>query len=518
MEGKHTGMSRSLGYGLLLIILCLVPWRFQAGQANQIKRPNQTTSKPPGQEVDPDDVIRINTTMVNSPVLVLGRNGKLVPNLQRDDFAIFEDGVQQTIAHFSAVNAPFTLAILIDNSRSTAADLEEVQDAAISLVDNMRTNDRALVASFSGKIKVLAEPTSDHEVLKLAIRSCRPEGNSPVYDAIAFVLEQLAKIPGRTALVLFSDGVDNASVHATYESTLQLIEKTRALIFPVQFNTYTESEGQKKAPVGSGFSREDYLRADAYLHQAAALSGTGVYPAQDISDLERAVSKISDELHNEYSIGYYPSKPISDAVERTIEVRTVLPQLVVKSRRSYSVEPSGEVKRFSKRVSGTASPANGQGSIPVTRTSDEPKLQLNARWICKSATSDLDLAVVKEGFVALCPKSDRQADQTNAWFVRPPGKIETMCKGFITWQGQEIAAAPIPSGYVVTSETASPLCSQSSTPANKNNAWVIQTPDTTNVVCKGFILPRGYVMVRETMVTGCPSKGSHQNAWTIRRK
>src|SRR5262249_29416481 len=94
-------LSRSIGYGLLLIFVCLIPYHYQASQ-NQTKQPTQSPTKP-GQEVDPDDVIRINTTMVNSPVLVLGRNGRLVPNLQRDDFVIFEDGVQQTIAHFSSV-------------------------------------------------------------------------------------------------------------------------------------------------------------------------------------------------------------------------------------------------------------------------------------------------------------------------------------------------------------------------------------------------------------------------------
>jgi VWFA-related protein len=508
-QRQAIALQNYFGYGLLLILVCLIPCRFQASQ-NQTK----PTTKP-GQEVDPDDVIRINTTMVNSPVLVLGRNGRLIPNLQRDDFAIFEDGVKQTIAHFSTVSAPFTIAILIDNSRSTASDLEEVQDAAVSLVDNMRPNDRALVISFSAKIKVLAEPTSDHDVLKRAIRNCRSEGSTAVYDAFTLVLTQhLDRIAGRTAMVVFSDGVDNASVHDSYESALQLIAKTRVVIFPVQFNTAMALERQKNAPVGSGFSREDYLRADAFLHQVAALSGTGVYPAQDISDLETAVGKISDELHNEYSLGYYPSKPISGNEERRIEVRTRLPQLVVVARTSYSLDPSGAVQRLSKRVNET----NSEGSIPVSRTSDEPKLGLNSRWICKSANSDMGLAVVKEGFVALCPKSDRQIDQTNAWFVRPPGKIETMCKGFMTWQGREIAGAPIPSGYVVTSETNSPLCSKSALPENKNNAWVVQTPDTTDAVCKGFNLPRGYVMIKETTVAGCPSRGTNSNAWIIRRK
>jgi hypothetical protein len=123
VEGKHTSHV-PLHWIWAIAHICLpdsVPLSGKS-ESNQTTDTNRTK---PGQEVDPDDVIRINTTMVNSPVLVLGRNGRLVPNLQRDDFVIFEDGVQQTIAHFSNVNVPFTVAIVIDNSRSTASDLEK---------------------------------------------------------------------------------------------------------------------------------------------------------------------------------------------------------------------------------------------------------------------------------------------------------------------------------------------------------------------------------------------------------
>jgi len=191
--------------------------------------------------VDADDVIRINTTLVNSPVLVIGRNGKFIPTLRREDFEIFEDGVPQDITYFASVDKPFTVALLIDTSHSTALDLQDIQDAAVSFVDKLRPRDRALIVSFSGQIKVLAEATSDHEFLKNAIRRTRPEGNSRVYDAISLVLnDKLDSITGRTAVVLFSDGVDNDSRDSTYETSLEKIGRTQALIYPVQFNTYNQ--------------------------------------------------------------------------------------------------------------------------------------------------------------------------------------------------------------------------------------------------------------------------------------
>ncbi len=103
------------------------------------------------QDVEPGDVIRVKTTLVNSPVLVIGRDGKFVPNLRREDFEVFENGVKQEIAYFAPVDNPFTVAILIDTSRSALFELQDIQEAAIAFVDKMRPNDRALVVSFSNE-------------------------------------------------------------------------------------------------------------------------------------------------------------------------------------------------------------------------------------------------------------------------------------------------------------------------------------------------------------------------------
>ena len=125
------------------------------------------------------------------------------------------------------------MAIVIDTSRSALFDLGDIQEAAVAFVDKMRPNDRALVVSFSADVNVLAEPTSDHEALSAAIRSASPGGNSRVYDALEFVLvKQLAKIEGRTALILFTDGVDNDSRSTTFEKILQQAARTDTLIYP----------------------------------------------------------------------------------------------------------------------------------------------------------------------------------------------------------------------------------------------------------------------------------------------
>src|SRR5512145_1689845 len=89
------------------------------------------------QEVEPGDVIRVKTTLVNSPVLVIGRDGKFVPDLRREDFEIYENGVKHDIAYFAPVENPFTVAIVIDTSRSALFDLGDIQEAAVAFVDKM---------------------------------------------------------------------------------------------------------------------------------------------------------------------------------------------------------------------------------------------------------------------------------------------------------------------------------------------------------------------------------------------
>jgi VWFA-related protein len=492
------------------------------------------------QEVEPGDVVRVKTTLVNSPVLVIGRDGKFVPNLGREDFEVYENGVKHDIAYFAPVENPFTVAIVIDTSRSALFDLGDIQEAAVAFVDQMRPNDRALVVSFSADVNVLVGPTSDHEALAAAIRSARPGGNSRVYDAIDVVLtKHLAKIEGRTALILFTDGVDNDSRNATFEKTLQQAARTDALIYPVQFSTYDYMKARSPSakftpPEGSGFSEQDYQRADLFLHQLASTAGTGVYPAFDISDLERAIASIVDELHNEYSIGYYPRAQGKPGETRTVEVRVNRPQLVVRARTGYVVDQSGAAVRPVKKEEADANasdstrpsdptrspdptlPSNTPGSLPLTRPTETP--QTDGRWICKGPDAPADLAVVKEGFVDHCPPSQRPNDQTNAWFIKKPGPSEVLCKGFVMSNGREVAGAPVPAGYVVTGEVKALVCANSSNASVTANAWQIRVPATGLVVCKGFPLPRGFVVAGEKSTPECPAVRGGDNAWVIRAK
>ena len=514
---------------VVAILLSLLADRHARAQVNPAPSPTPRTSVPapkqqPGEEIDPEDVLRVNTTLVTSPALIIGRDRKFVPNLRREDFRLFENGVEQKLAYFAPVDNPFTVALVIDTSKSMLFDLHDLQNAARAFVDKMRPGDRALIVSFDNQIRVLAEPTSDRDVLRRAINNLRQGGSTRVYDAIDFVLNQrMGQIADRKALILFSDGVDNASQTATHESNLRDVVQSDVLIYPIEFSTYAQVNqrpGRKKRapPSGSGFSLMDYLRADAYLHQLADETGVALFPAADISDLDGAVASIVEELHNEYSLGYYPTTLGQPGEVRRIEVRVSQPQLQVRARTSYVFGQSGTLARATPGANATVAEPSLIGVLPIKRISVLDRPPTDSRWVCKGPYVPSDFAIVQEGFDDHCSASNRPNDTTNAWFIRKPGPVETVCKGFLMWNGREVEANEIPTGYAVVGEVVSPGCAKSNDSRKASNAWRIKLPGQEETVCKGFRIPRGYVIRGETLSADCPSKSVRNNAWSISPK
>lgn len=505
---------------VVLLFLLLIAFAFAQEPARPPARPASSTPSPTprGDEIAEDDVIKVNTNLVTSSALVVGRDRQYVPTLRRQDFHVFEDGVEQQLAYFAAVDEPFTIALLIDNSRSTTFDLRNILDAAIALVDQLRTNDRALVISPTDDLKTIVGPTNNKEELRQAISNIQAGGATRLYDAFDFALRhELADIKGRRAIVLLTDGVDNASRNASYQANINDIAKSDVQVYAVQFSTYARVSSQngrvrRQPPEGSGFSRVDYQRADAYLHQISDLTGTSVYPAADVSKLDAAIASIADELHNEYSLGYYP-KPGKTGEVRRVEVRVNQPWLVVRGARAgYLFGKSGTVN-YDVKNPVVASISDIE---PESRKSFEDKKPLTARWMCKGPFVPGDYALVKEGYDSKCPQSKRPNDQTNAWFIRKPGPSETVCKGFIWWNGAEARASTIPSGYAVVGEVNSAVCSSSTDSSQSTNAWRVKLPAAKETVCKGFLIPRGFIVIGEKMASDCPATSTPDNAWLIK--
>lgn len=191
------------------------------GKANtSIKTPpTETPAEPIAQ--DETDIVTVETNLITIPVSVFDRDGLYIPNLRQNDFKIFEDGKEQEIAYFGTSDKPFTVILLIDTSPSTQYKIEEIQQAAIAFVDQLKAQDSVMVIEFDQNINVLTESTNDRQKIYKAIRKADFGGGTSLYDAVDFSLKKrLSKIDGRKAIVLFTDGVDTTSRKSNYDSTL----------------------------------------------------------------------------------------------------------------------------------------------------------------------------------------------------------------------------------------------------------------------------------------------------------
>jgi Ca-activated chloride channel homolog len=344
--------------------------------------PTSTPNSGP-EEVGEGDIIRVSTTLVSIPVSVMDRDGKYIPNLSKEDFHVWEDGVEQQVAYFASTEKPFTVALLLDTSGSTRFKLDEIQNAAITFVNQLRPEDRVMVVSFDDRIRVLCQPTNDRYAIRNAIQKVDVGSGTRLYDAVDTVIRQhLSRIEGRKALVLFTDGVDTTSKHASYQSTVRDAEELDALVYPVEYDTYSDANmggggggGWPGSGRGRGYpsrrgsgsvlgdilggifgggviiggggrgggwpggggsggtSRADYELADLYLNDLARVTGARLYNANQ--NLNYAFQMVAEELRRQYSLGYYPKRTPQQGERRSIKVRVNRPELVVRTRDSY---------------------------------------------------------------------------------------------------------------------------------------------------------------------------------------
>ena len=150
-------------------------------------------------------------TLVSVPVTVSDREGRYIPNLKKDDFTLYQDGVEQKIAFFGKYEEPINVALLIDTSESTKTSLDEIKNAAGDFVGLLNPADRALIATFDSELKILNSFTSDRQILTDSLGKIRPaeRDGSILLSAVEQVAQKpFANLQNRKIIVLLSDGKD----------------------------------------------------------------------------------------------------------------------------------------------------------------------------------------------------------------------------------------------------------------------------------------------------------------------
>ncbi len=354
------------------------------GKANARPAAAKATPTPlPEAEAGPADgpEIVVDTKLVTIPVRVMDRRGGFVPGLKKENFKVFEDGVEQEVALFSNDSQPFTVALVLDMSYSAKFKAAEIQNAAIEFIDQLRPEDRVTVISFDQDVHIHCEPTSDRKAIYAAIRKAQISTGTSLYEAVDLTInDRLRKIEGRKAMVLFTDGVDTTSRRSNDLDNLRDAMEIDTIIYPIRYDTFADVQkirnnpipqeiphrtgtgrlprgttppiiptknqspfpfpmptGGMGTPSDKGTTPEEYARGQEYLDQLSVRTGGRIYVADTLGNLSTAFSKIASELRELYSIGYYPPDESKGGKIRKIKVKVDVPNVAVKARDSYAV-------------------------------------------------------------------------------------------------------------------------------------------------------------------------------------
>ena len=194
-------------------------------------------------------MISIDTRLISIPVRVLDRKNRFIGGLKKENFRIFEDGVEQELGYFTNEAQPFTVALVLDMSYSSAFKIEDIQNAAISFINQLRPEDKVMVVSFDEEVHMLTEATNDRQRIYAAIRNTRIATGTSLYEAVDMVMNsRMRSIQGRKAIVLFTDGVDTTSRRTDDRQNLHDAMELDALIYPIRYDTYADVQAMKDRP------------------------------------------------------------------------------------------------------------------------------------------------------------------------------------------------------------------------------------------------------------------------------
>lgn len=310
----------------------------------------QQPSKQDGQIKPNDETIRIKTDLVSLPISVKDKNGRYVFDLLQKDFTLYEDGVEQKIEHFSTFESPVHVVLLLDTSKSTEYFLQGIKDSAAAFLNQLGLEDQIYPFVFDNEVTPLVPTwTRDQAVLLReieqvhtgkSITKIRPANpivgktvvyyvNTRLFDAVKTGLDEVEKIKGRKAIIVFSDGLDTASKRASEKSTLQMVEESDALVYTIRYT----SQGRRVAPddpVGT-FGDGKSFWAQRYMERLAQNSGGRFFEVVNNEQVQNTFMAIAEELRHQYSLGYYPTSAINDK-PRKIVVKVSRKDLVVNAR------------------------------------------------------------------------------------------------------------------------------------------------------------------------------------------
>ena len=269
-------------------------------------------------------VFRSGTEIVDLYVTVTDRNGRLVPSLLQEDFEILDEGVVPEIVLFANAVRPITVVVMLDTSASMTPSLDLLMAGAEQFIIRMLPDDKGKVGAFNDKIQILpeAEFIGDRDALIRALDRLQFGNPTRLYDAIGASIESLQGIEGRKVALIFTDGEDTQHEIGWRDAlNMALTEEVMLYTIGLEMNYHNGIRMVRSRP-------------DGRLKTFAEETGGGYFELKDSDELGSTFTRVAQELHSQYVVGFAPS--VQDGKVHELEVRVRQRGMTARARKTYT--------------------------------------------------------------------------------------------------------------------------------------------------------------------------------------
>lgn len=294
----------------------------------QISSGPEKPPPPATSETKSSTAIRSEVELALVNVTVTDPYNRLVTGLEKNNFRIYEDGVEQEVVTLSSEDAPISIGVIFDSSGSMSDKVEKARQAAVTFLRTANPRDEFFLVSFNDEAQLASRFTSSVEELRNQMMYTSAKGRTALLDAIYLGLSQMRSARnGKRALLIISDGGDNHSRYS--ESDIRkFVKEADCLLYGI--GVYDAND--------MGRSYEEYY-GPTLLSELAELSGGRVFPVSSLNDLPDIATKIGMELRNQYVLAYKPTNSLHDGLWRKIKIKLApprgLPPLSVYAKTGY---------------------------------------------------------------------------------------------------------------------------------------------------------------------------------------
>jgi VWFA-related protein len=303
------------------------------------------------EDVKPGDIISVETTEVMLPVTVRDASGRLVSDLRRDDFHVYEDDRQQSLSDLALRQVPVDVILMVDASSSVAANLDDFRRAAEEFASKLDAKDRISLIKFDDRVELLQDWTQSRFQLHRALNRIEPGMFTRFYDALLLAAnEQFGRTQSRRAIIVLSDGIDSGRGTSSMEQALQSVLNAQVSVYVISNTAIARAakRTQLDSLLNSDSVTFNKLRIDDLQEGLRALdasevmlarltdaTGGRLYKPTSFDRLDDAYREVADELRRQYALYYTPLNKARDGSFRRVHVQTTNPQYRTTTRMGY---------------------------------------------------------------------------------------------------------------------------------------------------------------------------------------